>query len=92
MAQFRPPTYAGGNNSDPGALFSVIVSDSAGTATGDSAVLTVNPASVAPTITSQPAGQTITAGQTATFSVRASGKAPLSYQWEKNGAAIGGAT
>ena len=79
-------------NSDTGALFSVVVSNSAGTATSNSAVLTVNPASVAPTITSQPAGQTITAGQTATFSVGASGTAPLSYQWEKNGAAIGGAT
>jgi hypothetical protein len=32
------------------------------------------------------------AGQTATFSVTASGTAPLSYQWRKNGAAIGGAT
>jgi Putative Ig domain/Abnormal spindle-like microcephaly-assoc'd, ASPM-SPD-2-Hydin/Immunoglobulin I-set domain len=46
----------------------------------------------APMITSQPASQTIAAGQTATFSVTASGTAPLSYQWKKNGTAIGGAT
>jgi len=78
--------------SDTGALFSVVVSNSAGTATSNSAVLTVSPAPVAPTITSQPVGQTITAGQTATFSVRASGTAPLSYQWAKNGSAISGAT
>jgi len=30
-------------------------------------------------------------GQTATFSVTASGTAPLSYQWQKNGADINGA-
>jgi len=28
--------------------------------------------------------QTVTAGQTATFSVVASGSAPLSYQWQRN--------
>jgi Abnormal spindle-like microcephaly-assoc'd, ASPM-SPD-2-Hydin/Immunoglobulin I-set domain len=47
---------------------------------------------VAPTITTQPASQTVTAGQTATFSVVASGTAPLGYQWQKNGATISGAT
>src|SRR5580704_8535979 len=47
---------------------------------------------VAPTIAAQPASQTVTAGQAATFSVMASGTAPLSYQWLKNSANIGGAT
>jgi hypothetical protein len=47
---------------------------------------------VAPTITTQPANQTVTAGQTATFTVVAGGTAPLSYQWQKNGANIAGAT
>ena len=37
----------------------------------------------APSITAQPASQTVTAGQTATFSVTAMGTAPLSYQWRK---------
>jgi len=46
----------------------------------------------APTITTQPANETVTSGQTATFSVTASGTAPLTYQWAKNGAAISGAT
>lgn len=45
-----------------------------------------------PSITTQPVNQTVTAGQTATFSVTSSGTAPLSYQWSKNGAAISGAT
>jgi len=48
-----------------------------------------NPATAAPTITQQPASQTVTAGQAATFSVTASGDAPLSYQWFMNGAAAG---
>src|SRR5437588_11958638 len=48
--------------------------------------------STAPSITNQPASQTVTAGQTATFSVVASGTAPLSYQWMKGGTTILGAT
>src|SRR5882762_10210106 len=51
-----------------------------------------NTNSGAPSLTTQPASQTVTAGQTATFSVAATGTAPLSYQWQKNGAAIIGAT
>src|SRR5207247_1516678 len=53
---------------------------------------TDNAAAVAPTITTQPANQTVTAGQTATFAVVAAGTAPLSYQWQKNGVNITGAT
>jgi parallel beta-helix repeat protein len=45
-----------------------------------------------PTITSQPIGATVTLGQTATFSVTATGTGTLSYQWKKNSAAITGAT
>ncbi len=47
---------------------------------------------VGPSITTQVASQTVTVGQTATFSVAASGEAPLSYQWRKNGTVISGAT
>jgi uncharacterized protein YjdB len=47
---------------------------------------------VAPAISSQPSSSTVTAGQTATFSVTATGTAPLSYQWRKDGSAISGAT
>jgi hypothetical protein len=46
----------------------------------------------APQITTQPANQAVSVGQTATFSVVAMGTAPLQYQWRKNGSAITGAT
>jgi hypothetical protein len=45
-----------------------------------------------PLIITQPANQTVTAGQTATFSVTATGTGPLTYQWFVNGVAISGAT
>jgi len=45
----------------------------------------------APYISTQPANQSVSAGQTATFSVAASGTAPLAYQWQMNGADISGA-
>jgi Abnormal spindle-like microcephaly-assoc'd, ASPM-SPD-2-Hydin/Protein of unknown function (DUF1573)/Immunoglobulin I-set domain len=77
---------------DSGSTFALVVSNTAGTVTSAAATLTVNPAPVAPTITTQPANQTVTAGQTATFTVVAAGTAPLSYQWQKNGANIARAT
>jgi hypothetical protein len=75
-----------------GTQFSVVVSNSAGSVTSAAATLTVNAATVAPSITTQPLSQTIIAGQTATFSVVAAGTSPLAYQWRKNGTAISGAT
>src|SRR5205814_8332755 len=79
-------------SSDNGAQFTVVVSNAAGSATSSAAMLTVSAAAVAPSITMQPLSQTVTAGQPASFSVTAAGTAPLSYQWNKNGAAISGAT
>jgi outer membrane protein assembly factor BamB len=46
----------------------------------------------APQIATQPANQTVSVGQTATFSVVATGATPMQYQWRKNGSAIAGAT
>ena len=77
---------------DSGSTFAVVVTNTAGTVTSSVATLTVNAAPVAPSITTQPANQTVTAGQTASFSVAATGTAPLSYQWRKNSVAISGAT
>ncbi len=79
-------------SADNGSQFTVVVTNSVGSATSNAATLTVNAASVAPTITTQPANKTVTVGQTATFSVVATGTAPLTYQWKKGGTAISGAT
>jgi glucose/arabinose dehydrogenase len=46
----------------------------------------------APVITSQPQNVSGAPGTRATFTVGASGSAPLGYQWQKNGVNIGGAT
>lgn len=48
--------------------------------------------SAAPTISAQPADLSVRAGQAASFTVTGGGTAPLSYQWQRNGAAIPGAT
>jgi hypothetical protein len=46
----------------------------------------------APAVTTQPANQAVTVGQTATFLVTAAGTAPLTYQWQKGTTPISGAT
>jgi Abnormal spindle-like microcephaly-assoc'd, ASPM-SPD-2-Hydin/Immunoglobulin I-set domain len=50
------------------------------------------PSATAPSITLEPASRTVTAGQTTSFSVTATGTTPLAYQWRMNGTAISGAT
>ena len=77
---------------DNGAQLTVIVTNSGGSTTSSPATLTVRTVALAPSITTQPASQTVTIGQTATFSVAATGTAPLTYQWKKNGTAISGAS
>jgi len=89
LASYTTPATS---TSDSGAQLTAMVSNTAGSVTSGPATLTVTAAAVAPSITAQPASQTVTAGQTAPFSVAATGTAPLSYQWSKNGTAISGAT
>jgi len=47
---------------------------------------------VPPTITTQPKSQTVNEGSSLTFTVVATGTAPLSYQWYKGSSKISGAT
>jgi hypothetical protein len=83
-----PATVSGDNNAN----FRVIVSNTAGSMTSSSAILTVLALPVGPSITTQPANQAVNVGQTATFSVAAAGTAPLTYQWQKNTVNIPAAT
>jgi hypothetical protein len=71
--------------------YTVVVRNVVSSVTSAAAVVTVNPAVVAPTITTQPASVTITSGQTTTLSVVATGTTPT-YQWRRDGTAIAGAT
>ncbi len=97
---FMNGTVAGTNSStfsiaqtttgQSGAQIYVKVSNATGSATSNTVTLTVNAAApIAPTITLQPTNLTVTAGQSATFTVTATGTAPLTYQWFVNGSAVG---
>ncbi|MEI7733285.1 MAG: immunoglobulin domain-containing protein [Verrucomicrobiota bacterium] len=68
--------------------YDVVVTDSYGSVTSAVAMLTLV---LPPTITTQPLSLTTVATSNATFSVSAAGTAPLSYQWFKDGLAVGGA-
>lgn len=63
------------------ASYRCVVSDDLGNRISNSAALSL----VTTTITSHPANRTITEGQTTTFTVSATGKGSLAYQWQKNG-------
>lgn len=78
------------NAADAG-TYTVKVSNAAGSATSAGATLTVA-APQAPAIALAPESQTVAEGATASFSVLASGSAPLAYQWLRNDVAISGAT
>ena len=73
------------------ALTASLLAVSCGGGSGSSSKATPGSDSSAPTISTQPANQSVNAGQTATFTVVAAGAAPLSYQWQLNGTAIAGA-
>ncbi|HWA27416.1 MAG TPA: pectinesterase family protein [Lacunisphaera sp.] len=72
--------------------YAVTVSNSLGSVTSTAAVLTVDASVIAPAITSQPVPVSVTAGGSASFTVVATGTAPLAYQWTRDGNAIAGAT
>lgn len=75
-----------------GGVYLVRVTNPGGTVNSQPATLTVLPVPQAPVITQQPVDVTVPVGSNATFSVTATGTAPLSYQWFFNGTAIPGAT
>jgi hypothetical protein len=77
---------------DNGAVFSVVITNGAGTVTSNGATLTVNVPNTPPAITQQPGNVSVQVGQVAIFSVTAAGALPLSYQWRRGGTAISGAT
>ena len=74
-----------------GGLYRVRVTNDFGFADSDPATLTL--INVPPSITTQPAAsQRVVEGRTATFTVSATGSAPLRYQWSKDGSPLAGET
>ncbi|WLT32291.1 kelch repeat-containing protein [Geothrix sp. PMB-07] len=71
------------------ATYTVTATNGGGSAT---VALSITVGSGTLSITTQPASQTVLEGQTATFSVVAAGTGTLTYQWERDGVAITGAT
>src|SRR6266853_222209 len=68
--------------SQNGNQYRAVFTNTAGTATTAAATLTVNNAPTLPTITTQPANQTVTAGQSATFTAAATGSPTPTVQWQ----------
>jgi uncharacterized protein (TIGR03437 family) len=77
------------NSAQHGARYRAVFTNACGTVATNAALLTVNPLL---SISTQPSNQVACAGAAASFNVAASGTAPLSYQWRKNGTPINGAT
>jgi sugar lactone lactonase YvrE len=78
---------------DSGATFRAVASNVAGSATSNSATLTVTAAAPVLTITQQPANLTVTAGAQASFTVAATcSSGTLQIQWQRGGVDIPGAT
>jgi pectate lyase len=72
--------------------YSVVVSNSAGSVTSSNAVLTINTNGVAPVFNTEPVSEVVLVGGAAGFSAAADGTEPISYQWNKGGVPIPGAT
>ncbi|MBC7365523.1 MAG: immunoglobulin domain-containing protein [Undibacterium sp.] len=72
--------------------YTVVVTNSLGSATSNPATLTVTGINAAPTATVQPTSVIITAGMTATFTATVSGFPTPTFQWSKGGIPISGAT
>jgi photosystem II stability/assembly factor-like uncharacterized protein len=81
-------TIASVSASDAGS-YDVIVTGACGSVGSSAATLTVNAATQ---IDTNPSSQSVCVGASASFSVMASGAAPITYQWRKNGNDIAGAT
>ena len=68
-----------------GGSYDVVVTNNGGSATSPAASLVVNPLVQPPTITAQPASQSVAVGGTASFTVGVGGTAPFSFQWRQGG-------
>jgi len=88
-------TYPASQTGNKTVAFTALVlpgTGAAATVTPSTAVPDLLPPPTPPAITTQPKNATVLAGKPASFSVVATGTSPLTYQWNKGGKAITGAT
>jgi sugar lactone lactonase YvrE len=76
-------------SADSGSQFTCVLTNAYGSVTSAVAILTVG---LSPSIATQPASQSVLAGNTATFSLTLSGNGPFSYQWLLDGSNVPGGT
>ena len=84
-------TAASVTTAQSGIRFRAVATNASGSAASAAVALIVTSSPVAPTITTQPANVASGERQNATFTVSATGTAPLTYQWRRDGTAIPGA-
>ena len=86
-------TIPDSSSTDAGS-YVVDVVNACGLAISNIAVVVVSGsgACVPPFITSNPSGESVVINDSVTFNVVATGTAPLTYQWQKNGSNVAGAT
>lgn len=87
-ATFTTPPLA---TSDNGRQYRVVATNALGSTASVPVTASVSEVDVAPTITTQPASLSVTAGNDAVFAVVARGTEALSYQWRYLGEPISGA-
>ena len=81
-----PATTVSGGAANNGDLYRAVFSNGVNpAATTNSAALGVSASTSAPSITTQPTDTSVVLGSSATFSVAATGTAPLAYQWQRSG-------
>ncbi|HLP09733.1 MAG TPA: DNA/RNA non-specific endonuclease [Opitutaceae bacterium] len=85
-SSLSPSLHLPGVQSVTAGDYAVHITNAEGEYLSTTATLTVVPA--APTIVSDPSGQSVFAGAAVALSVTAKGTGPLAYQWRKNGVAL----
>ncbi len=76
---------------DNGRQVRVVASNAVGTTASASVTVSVSDLDVAPTVITQPASLSVTAGSDAVFAIAARGTEALSYQWRLDGTPLPGA-
>ncbi len=85
---YTTPTLSAADN---GTQYRVRASNALGSAESAAVTVSVSDLDVAPTVTTQPASLSVSAGNDAAFAIAARGTEALSYQWRKDGVPITGA-